>query len=71
VDSGNISSDGFTVYWNYDAGTEILSIQCTDSPFFITCSMINSEIHDMVETTLDQHNIAIALMVPTQMGDSG
>jgi hypothetical protein len=65
TDSGSVNSDGFTVYWHYDAGTGTLSIQCTDSPFFIPCSMINSEIHEMVEATLDQHNIAIAPMVRT------
>lgn len=64
TDSGTISSDGFTVHWNYDAQTEVLSIQCTDSPIFILCSTINSEIHDMVEATLNQHNIAMARMVP-------
>ena len=65
TDSGTVSSDGFTVHWNYDAQTEILSIQCTDSPIFIPCSVINSEIHDMVEATLNQHNITIAPMIPT------
>ena len=64
TDSGNISSQGFTVHWDYDAPTGTLSIQCTDSPFFIPCSAINSEIHDMVETTLNQHKIAMTPMVP-------
>jgi hypothetical protein len=63
TDFGNISSDGFTVHWNYDPATGTLSIQCTDSPFFIPCSAINSEIHDMVESTLNQHNIAMTHMV--------
>jgi hypothetical protein len=65
TDFGNITADGFTVYWNYDAATEMLSIQCTDRPFFIPCSMINPEIHEMVEAALNQHNIAIAPMVRT------
>jgi hypothetical protein len=64
TDTGNISSDGFTVHWSYHAGTEMLSIQCTDSPIFIACSLINSEIHDMVDAALNQHNIAMARMVP-------
>jgi hypothetical protein len=64
TDADNISSDGFAVNWNYDARTEMLSIECTDSPFFIPCSAINSEIHDIVEETLNQHNITMARMVP-------
>jgi hypothetical protein len=63
-DSGNATEDGFTVHWNYDAGTQILSIQCTDSPFWAPCSTINSEINNKVEASLNQHNIAMARMVP-------
>jgi hypothetical protein len=65
TDSDSISSDGFTVHWSFDSQTGMLSIQCTDSPFFIPCSTINSEIHDMVEATLNQHNIAMTHMVST------
>jgi hypothetical protein len=65
TDSGSVSSGGFTVHWNFDAPTRTLSIQCTDSPFFISCSTINSEIHEMVEATLNEHNIAMAPMVQT------
>jgi hypothetical protein len=27
TDSGNATEDGFIVHWNYDTGTQILSIQ--------------------------------------------
>ena len=64
-DSGNSSEDGFTVHWNYDGGTQMLSIQCTDNPFWISCSTINSEINNKVEASLNQHNIAMAHMVPS------
>jgi len=64
TDSGSASKDGFTVHWNFDAGAQILSIQCTDSPIFVPCSAINSEINNMIEATLNQHNIAMARMVP-------
>ena len=64
TDSGNASSDGFTVHWNYDARERTLSIQCTDSPFLVPCSAINTEINGMVEATLNQHNIAMTRMVP-------
>ena len=63
VDSSNITSHGFTVYWDYDPATETLSIQCTDSPFFVLCSKINSEIHDMVEAALNEHNVSMTHMV--------
>jgi len=53
ADVGTASADGFIVYWSYDAPTETLSIQCLDSPIFISCLAINSEIHQMVERTLN------------------
>ncbi len=62
--SDNATSDGFTVHWSYDAATQTLSIQCTDSPFWAPCSTINAEINSMVEATLNQHNIAMTRMVP-------
>jgi hypothetical protein len=65
TDAGSTSSDGFTVHWSYDEATGMLSIQCTDSPFWAPCSTINFEINKMVEATLNQHNIAMARMVPT------
>jgi hypothetical protein len=64
TDAGTSSAHGFTVHWNYEAGTQILSVQCTDSPFFVRCSTINSEINDKLEACLNQQNIAIARMVP-------
>ena len=65
ADSGNAGADGFTVHWNYDPTSQILSIQCTDSPFLVPCSTINSKINDEVEACLSQHDIAITHMVPT------
>jgi hypothetical protein len=64
ADSGNASSDGFTVHWSYDGSAEMLSVQCTDSPLLVPCSLINSEINNMIEATLNQHNIVVARMVP-------
>jgi hypothetical protein len=64
ADSGSASSEGFTVHWDYHAETQTLTIQCTDSPFWAPCSIINSEINNMVEATLNQHNIAMTHMVP-------
>jgi hypothetical protein len=64
TDSGNATRDGFTVHWNYNGQTRILSIQCTDSPFLVPCSTINSRINDVIESCLEQHNIEIAHMIP-------
>ena len=62
-DSGSQSSEGYTVHWDFNEAAQILSIQCTDSPFLVPCSLINSEINTMVEATLGQHNIALTRMV--------
>jgi hypothetical protein len=35
--------------WNYDPASQVLTIQCTDSPFFIPCATINSQINDLVK----------------------
>ena len=47
--AGSVSKDGFTVVWTFDPGTGTLQIQCTSSPFFVSCGMINSKIHDLVD----------------------
>ncbi|MCP5521705.1 MAG: hypothetical protein H7A46_09170 [Verrucomicrobiales bacterium] len=50
--SGQATKDGFTVAWNYDSTAQNLTLQCTDSPFWAPCSMINGKIHDLVEGCL-------------------
>jgi hypothetical protein len=47
--SGSASKDGITVAWTFDPTTKTLNIQCTSAPFFVTCGMINSKIHDLVD----------------------
>jgi hypothetical protein len=46
--SGSASKDGFTVTWDFDVTQLTLAIQCTDSPFVVPCSLINSRIHALV-----------------------
>jgi hypothetical protein len=46
--SGCASAQGFTVCWNWNQGASTLSIQCTDSPWWAPCSLINGKIHDIV-----------------------
>jgi len=47
--SGTASKDGITVIWNYEPATQNLTIQCTDSPWYLPCGSINSKIHDLVD----------------------
>jgi hypothetical protein len=63
-DSGTKSASGFTIGWNYNRAAETLATQCLDSPFWISCSTINSHINDAVENCLNQHQIALAPIVP-------
>ncbi|CAM1367399.1 conserved hypothetical protein [Tenacibaculum litopenaei] len=51
-DSGSDSKDDFTISWNYAANQHELAIQCTDSPWYVPCSLINGKIHDLVEGIL-------------------
>jgi hypothetical protein len=64
ADSGQQTANGFTVTWAYTLTTQTLQIQCTDSPIFVSCSIINSHIHDAVEKCLGDHQIEMAPMVP-------
>jgi hypothetical protein len=61
--SGEANKDGFTIVWNYNQGAQTLSIQCTDSPFWAPCSLINGKIDGAVEACLNQHNIEMVNMV--------
>ena len=48
--SGQASKGGFTVIWHYDPATQQLEIQCLGAPFLVPCSMVNSKIHDLVDS---------------------
>lgn len=52
ADAGTASGDGFTLGWNYVPATEQLVIQCDDSPFWASCSLINSTIDGLVKKCL-------------------
>jgi len=62
-DGGSASAQGFTVQWNYDRAAQTLSLQCVDSPFFVSCSLINAHLNDAVERCLATHQIAMTSMV--------
>jgi hypothetical protein len=52
--AGACSRDGFTVIWDYDPVEQRLMIQCTASPFQVTCGSINQRIHDLVDSAAAQ-----------------
>lgn len=47
--SGESARDGFTVTWNYDSTAQTLHLQCTESPWYAPCSMINEKVQELVE----------------------
>jgi hypothetical protein len=50
--SGNVgeaSKDGITVRWQFDPAGQTLELQCTGSPFFLSCGTINGKIHDIFD----------------------
>ena len=52
TDAGVQAADGFSVQWNWDAATGTLRITCLDSPWWASCSMINSHIDGFVQKGL-------------------
>ncbi len=46
---GSASKDGVSITWDYDVFSGTLQITCTDSPFYLSCGIINSEIHTVVD----------------------
>jgi hypothetical protein len=52
--TGSASHKGFSVRWDYDSTEQILVIQCTASPFSVTCGSINQRIHDLVDSAAAQ-----------------
>jgi hypothetical protein len=50
--SGVQSKDGITIRWHFDPAGQTLELQCTDSPFFVPCGIINGKIHDIVDGCL-------------------
>ncbi len=47
---GQSSKDGITVRWKFDPASQTLELQCLDSPFFLSCGLINNRIHDLVDS---------------------
>jgi len=61
--SGNCSMSGFTLHWSYDPAKQVLSVQCTHHPIFISCAVVQSQITDHIEKCLTQHNVVMTPLV--------
>jgi hypothetical protein len=49
-DAGQITEKGFTFTWRYEAISGVLTIQCSDHPFWATCGAVNSKVHELVDS---------------------
>lgn len=47
--SGTATEGKITVTWDYDPTAQTLTLQCTDSPFYLGCGFINSNIHSLID----------------------
>lgn len=50
TDAGSDTYDGFTIVWVLVSGD--LTLTCTDSPWYVSCAMINGEIDGMIRPLL-------------------
>ena len=48
--SGTASRMGFKISWTYDAASKTLTVECTDSPFYAPCSVINAQIRTWINS---------------------
>lgn len=46
--SGTASRAGFDIAWKYDQTSQTLVVQCTSSPFYAPCSLINAQINSWI-----------------------
>ena len=46
---GETTQQGITLAWNYDPASATLELECLDSPFFISCKQIASQIQNMID----------------------
>ncbi len=50
--SGEASHSGFSLRWHYDPEAGTLAVQCTKSPMFVPCSLVNSKIKQALDSVL-------------------
>ena len=58
--SGSFSKNGYSFSWSYNAGAQTAWIQCTDSPWYVPCSAINSALESTVSNCLQQNGVSLA-----------
>ena len=46
--TGSTSYQGMSFTWAYEEAAETLTLQCTEKPFFVPCSIIESKIRALV-----------------------
>lgn len=63
--SGEASHMGVTIKWSYDENAHTLMVQCTESPFLLPCSVINSKINDLVTAVLGRTGMGGEASAPT------
>lgn len=51
---GEATASKFTIAWNYDPSEGIITLQCTDSPIFVPCSIINAFIDRTVKDCMEK-----------------
>ena len=49
-DNGSATTMGVTIQWAYDPTAETLTITCTDAPFFVPCSTVQTKVTELVES---------------------
>lgn len=50
--SGETSHNGFSLRWHYDPEAGTLLVQCTKSPAFVPCALVNGKIRQAIESVL-------------------
>ncbi len=48
---GEAMKDGIRIRWNYDAGHELLEVECK-VPFWINANRINADVRQQIEATI-------------------
>jgi hypothetical protein len=46
--TGSTAYQGMTFTWSYDPAAATLTIQCTEKPIFVPCSMIESRLRSLI-----------------------
>ncbi len=54
TDDGSASKEGFCVAWRYAPDKGELMVQCMESPWWVPCGLINSKVHDLVDSCQQQ-----------------